>query len=137
MTPQELHRRLEAALQTDDLMEDAPAEVIEDLEASGATLDAAVAILRFMEAHPQADFGAPGPLSILWSAPTDEYMRCKVPVPNGTKISEHPKRLSLQHGVCPFGIPPSSLKLEPRANGPPHTSPEQRSGYRRMKPVKG
>lgn len=61
MTSEELHSRLETALQSNDLISDTE-ELIDDLKSSGAKLDSVTAILRCMEANPQVDFGSPGPL---------------------------------------------------------------------------
>jgi hypothetical protein len=61
MNTEELRNRLQTALEKDDL-DGGTRKLAEHLKTSGAGLEAVVEILHFMEAHPDADFGAPGSL---------------------------------------------------------------------------
>jgi hypothetical protein len=61
MSHNEIQQRLTSALQSDNLYLGS-AELVDELEKAGASGDVITPILRFIEAHPKADFGARGPL---------------------------------------------------------------------------
>jgi hypothetical protein len=61
MTSSDIHRRLANAIQSDNPYLGS-AELVEELEKTGASLDVVELILRFMETHPKEYFGSPGPL---------------------------------------------------------------------------
>ena len=58
----QLKERLEKAALHERTFQADTYEIAEELESEGAELDAVRTILKFMESHPDLDFGAPGPL---------------------------------------------------------------------------
>jgi hypothetical protein len=61
MNSSDIEQRLASAIQSDNIYEGS-AKLVEELEKAGASLEVVEPILHFMEAHPEEDFGAPGPL---------------------------------------------------------------------------
>ncbi|MDP2269364.1 MAG: hypothetical protein Q8N23_00180 [Archangium sp.] len=73
MTPSDLSKRLERAKSATDFIE-AQHELTQDLAAAGPNADSVTAILQFMEANPDLDFGTPGPfVHFVERLPRSEY----------------------------------------------------------------
>lgn len=61
MTNTEIERRLLSALHSEGFIE-ATELLVEEMQESGASIEAVLVFLRFMEENPTVEFGMPGPL---------------------------------------------------------------------------
>lgn len=61
MAPDELNRRLKAAIESNDFVSSSD-DLVQDLNASGSSIEDVATILHFIERNSDVDFGAPGPL---------------------------------------------------------------------------